>query len=214
MISKVRPAVFFFFPGSELTSTAGAGRAMAPAASPTSLCLLRARLDSVWNHLSSRCGNLFWWNAEVSEALLDGNSSLTWLCVGECEADALLPRTLAAAAEQEIVLALVISIRTWCGTQRWGSHLCFMNMDTYWGETLKLCEHFNLQDFCSVCSLALPWAEVHLMWKKFFIYTSQSYCFDKHGCSHKSKHLQKHSLLAKGWCYKCSVSLTWPFMPL
>lgn len=212
MISKVRPAFFCFFcfPGSEFTSTAGAGRAMAPASSPASLRLLGARLDSVWNHLSSRCGNSFWWNAEVSEALLDGNSSLAWLCIGECEADALLSRTLAAAAEQEILLAPLTSISTWCGMERSVSWIRIR----YWGGTMKPREHFNLQDFCSACSLALPRAEVHLMWKKFFIYTSQSYCFDKRGSSRKSKHLQKNSLLAKGWRYKCSVSLTWPFTPL
>lgn len=152
----------FFFPGSEFTSTAGAGRAMAPASSPTSLSLLGARLDSVWNHLSSRCGNLFYWNAEVSEALLDGNSSLAWLCIGECEADALLPRTLAAAAELEILLALLTSISTCGGMERSVSWI----WTRHWGEAMKLCEHFNLQDFCSACSLALPWAEVHRMWKK------------------------------------------------
>lgn len=155
-----------FFPSSGRTSTAGAGRAMAPASSLTwwLLCQLRARLDSVCLHLSSRCGNLFWWNAEVSEALLNGNSSLAWLYIRGCEADALLPRTLTAvAAEQEILLAFLTSISICGGIEKWVS--CVFNEYAHGtGEAQKTVwssvKTFNLQDFCSECSLAVPWDEV------------------------------------------------------
>lgn len=52
---------------------------MAPGSSLTrrSFCQLRARLDSVCLHLSSRCGNLFWRKAELSKRLLLANLSLS-----------------------------------------------------------------------------------------------------------------------------------------
>lgn len=214
MISKVRPAVLSF-----ALQALGVPWHQRP---PWwwSLCQLRARLDSVCLHLSSRCGNLSRWNAEVSKALLNGNSSLAWLYIWGCEEDALLPRTLAAAAaaEQEILLAFLTSISTCGGMERWVSHTCLMIMHTVQVRHNKTVwssvKTFKLQDLRVLTCGALGWSAYTPSAKTFFIYTSLSYCFDKHGSSHKSKHLQKDSLLTEGWLYKCSVSLTWPFMPL
>lgn len=71
----------------------------------------------------------------------------------------------------------------------WGGKVGLNEYTHATGEAQKPYEavwKLNLQDFCSVCS-------------KIFIYTRQSCCFDKHGSNHKSKHLQKNSLLTEGW---------------
>lgn len=82
----------------------------------------------------------------MSEALLNGNSSLAWLYIRGCEADALLPRTLTAvAAEQEILLAFLTSISICGGIEKWVS--CVFNEYAHGtGEVqkncLKQCENF------------------------------------------------------------------------